>query len=47
MEIAGLRIEACLPGDRQPSLVIRRGKGGNPRAAEALAKAYRDSQRIG
>jgi hypothetical protein len=40
LEIAGLRIEDCLPGYRQASLVIRQGKGGKARAAEALAKSY-------
>jgi len=43
-EIAGLRIEDCLPGYRQASLVIRRGKGGKTRAADALAKSYLSSQ---
>ena len=47
MEIAGPRIEDCLPGYLQASLVIRLGKGGKTRGADALAKAYRGSQQNG
>ena len=45
LEMAGPRIEDCLPGYGQVSLVIRQGKGGKARAADALAKPYRTSQR--
>ena len=45
LEIAGLRIEDCLPGYGQASLVIRQGRGGKSRAAHALAKPYRSSRR--
>jgi len=44
LEITGPRIEACLPGYGQASLVVRQGKGGKSRAADASAKAYRHSQ---